>query len=142
MAQISVECEARWYVPIAKDENTVSDSGPSWLNDNFGKVVFDWKTDRKGSIVRQKARLLAKVVLQVAGIDYFDVIPLFSTYTLVYLMLSLVVKFCALNVAVHVEVTFVSSRLEEELYVVQPEVVKINKYGIHLISLTKAEYGL
>ena len=99
--------------------------------------VFDMKTDG-----RKKARLVAKGFSQIEGIDYNELFSPVVRFETVRLMLAL----AALNgwhvSALDVKSAYLYGKLDEELYLEQPEGFKIKGQEHKVLRLRHALYGL
>lgn len=106
------------------------------------KWVYDIKTDEKDSIVRYKARLVARGFTQQWGVDYIEVFSPVVRYSTVRFFLALVAHNNWKRVKLDVRSAFLNAELDEEIYVEQPR--GFEKPGQeHLVCfLKKALYGL
>ena len=99
--------------------------------------VFDIKTDG-----RKKARLVAKGFSQVEGIDYDEVFSPVVRFETVRIMFAL----AALNSwhisGLDVKTAFLYGKLDEEIYMEQPEGFKIKGQERKVLRLRRAIYGL
>ncbi len=99
--------------------------------------VFDVKTDG-----RKKARLVAKGFSQVEGIDYDEVFSPVVHFETVCIMFAL----AALNSwhisGLNVKTAFLYGKLDEEIYMEQPEGFKIKGQEHKVLRLCRAIYGL
>jgi len=99
--------------------------------------VFDVKTDG-----RKKARLVAKGFSQIEGIDYdeiFSPVVRFETVRLVFALAALESWHVS---ALDVKTAFLYGKLDEEIYMEQPEGFKIKGQERKVLRLRRAIYGL
>jgi len=118
-------------VPKTKQMNAI---GTKW--------VFKNKLDEQGVIVRNKARLVAKVYNQEEGIDFGETYPPVSRLEAVRLLLAYA---CMNGFRLHqmdVKSVFLNEYIDEEVCVSQPPGFKNHKYPDHVFKLKKALYGL
>ena len=99
--------------------------------------VFDKKTDG-----RMKARLVAKGFSQVEGIDYNDIFSPVVRYETVRLMVSLAALKQWHMRSVDVKTAFLYGKLDEELYMEQPEGFIRKGQERKVMRLKRAIYGL
>ncbi|BBN67220.1 transposable element gene [Prunus dulcis] len=99
-----------WYlVPRPKDTNVI---GTKW--------IFRNKTDEKGQIMRNKARLVAQGYTQIEGLDFDETFAPVARLESVRLLLSIA---CYLRFKLYqmdVKSAFLNGVLQEEVYVEQP----------------------
>jgi len=99
--------------------------------------VFDIKSDG-----RKRARLVAKGFSQVEGIDYDEVFSPIVRYETVRIMFAL----AALNgwhiSGLDVKTAFLYGKLDEEIYMEQPEGFKVKGQERKVLRLRRAIYGL
>ncbi|KAH9088958.1 hypothetical protein LEN26_019328 [Aphanomyces euteiches] len=106
------------------------------------KWVWKVKYQPTGEVERFKARLVIKVFLQIAGVDFTD------TFAPVLRLESLRV-FCALialldlnTVQIDIKTAFLHGDLDEEIYMVQPEGFIDQERPTDVCLLKKSLYGL
>ncbi|CAL8163300.1 unnamed protein product [Prunus armeniaca] len=121
-----------WYlVPRPKDSNVI---GIKW--------IFQNKTDEKGKIMRNKAKLVAQGYTQIEGLDFDETFALVARLESVQLLLSIA---CHLRFKLHqmgVKNVSLNGVLKEEVYVDQPEGFQDPIHPNHVYRLKKALYGL
>ena len=104
--------------------------------------VFKVKYKADGSVERHKARLVAKGCSQKPGLDYEETFSPVGKYTSIRTLLAIANQ---LNLEVHqmdVSTAFLNGKLEEEIYMSQPEgYVKEGKEEL-VCKLNKSIYGL
>ena len=106
------------------------------------KWVFKLKWDPKGKILKHKARLVAKGYVQKQGIDFEEVFAPVARLETVRVLLALAGKNGWRVHHLDVKSAFLHGKLEEEVYVSQPDgFVKKNSTGM-VYKLSKALYGL
>ncbi|BBN68998.1 transposable element gene [Prunus dulcis] len=121
-----------WYlVPRPKDTNVI---GTKW--------IFRNKTDEKGQIMRNKARLVAQGYTQIEGLDFDETFAPVARLESVRLLLSIA---CYLRFKLYqmdVKSAFLNGVLQEEVYVEQPAGFQDPIHPNHVYRLKKALYGL
>ena len=104
--------------------------------------VFKVKYKADGSVERHKARLVAKGCSQKPGLDYEETFSPVAKYTSIRTLLAIANQ---LNLEVHqmdVSTAFLNGKLEEEIYMSQPEgYVKEGEEEL-VCKLNKSIYGL
>jgi hypothetical protein len=99
--------------------------------------VFDLKTDG-----RKKARLVAKGFSQVEGIDYDEIFSPVVRFETVRLMFALAALEGWHITGLDVKTAFLYGKLDEEIYMEQPEGFKIQGQERKVLRLRRAIYGL
>jgi hypothetical protein len=99
--------------------------------------VFDIKTDG-----RKKARLVAKGFSQVEGIDYDEVFSPVVRFETVRIMFALAALSGWHISGLDVKTAFLYGKLDEEIYMEQPEGFKIKGQERKVLRLRRAIYGL
>jgi len=99
--------------------------------------VFDVKTDG-----RKKARLVAKGFSQVEGLDYDQVFSPVVRFETVRLILAMAALQKWTVSGVDVRNAYLYGKLDEEIYMEQPEGFRAPKLEHFVIRLKKALYGL
>ena len=104
--------------------------------------MFRTEYHADGSIVKQKARLVAKCYSQKQGIDFDETSSPVARFETVITFLALTAN---LNWPVYqfdVKSAFLNGYLEEEVYISQPEGFVVNGKEDNIYRLKKALYGL
>jgi hypothetical protein len=99
--------------------------------------VFDIKTDG-----RKKARLVAKGFSQVEGIDYDEIFSPVVRFETVCIMFALATLNNWHISGLYVKTGFLYGKLDEEIYMEQPEGFKIKGQEHKVLRLHRAIYGL
>jgi len=99
--------------------------------------VFDIKSDG-----RKKARLVAKGFSQQEGIDFNEIFSPVVRFETVRLMLALSALTDMHMEAVDVKTAFLYGKLDEEIYMQQPEGFKLKGQETKVLRLLRAIYGL
>ena len=99
--------------------------------------LFDVKQDN-----RKKARLVAKGFSQVGGIDFNEIFSPVVRFETVRLMLALSSLEDWYIEALEVKTTFLYGKLDEEIYIHQPEGFKVKGQENKVLCLHRALYGL
>jgi hypothetical protein len=127
-----IEKNDTWeLVPRPKNKNVI---GTKW--------VFRNKLNEDGQVTRNKARLVCKGYAQIEGIDFDDTFSLVSRMETISLLLSYA---CSKNVKVYqmyVKSCFLNGKLEEEVYIEQPEGFQFLESTNYVCKLKKSLYGL
>jgi hypothetical protein len=106
------------------------------------KWVFKLKRDEVGTIIKHKARLVARGFLQREGIDFDDAFAPMTRMESVRLLLALAAQegWCVHHM--DVKSVFLNGDLKEEIYVHQPPGFAIPDKEGKVLRLRKALYGL
>lgn len=125
----SLEAHGTWEL-VSRPENR---------NVISSKWVFKLKRDANGNPIRYKARLVARGFSQKHGIDYFETFSPTIRFSSFRLLLALAVKNDWSIEHVDIKTAFLNGKLEEEVYIEQPEGYSV---GSEVCRLKKAIYGL
>ncbi|KAI4326507.1 hypothetical protein MLD38_031816 [Melastoma candidum] len=106
------------------------------------KWVFRNKLDESGSVVRNKAKLVAKGYSQSKGIDYDETSGLVARLEVIGLLLAYVCYNDFKLFQIDVKSAFLNGEIKEEVYVDQPLEFEDSKKHDHVYKLDKALYGL
>lgn len=106
------------------------------------KWIYKSKINPQDIVVRQKARLVAKGFLQQTGVNYGEVFSPIARIETIRLVVSLTTKFHWSLHQLDVKSTFLNNKLDEEVYVVQPQGFEIKEHQNKVYRLRKALYGL
>jgi hypothetical protein len=106
------------------------------------KWVFKLKRDEADTIIKHKARLVARDFLQQEGIDFDDAFALVARMESVRLLLALSAQEGWHVHHMDVKSTFLNGDLKEEVYVHQPPGFAIPSKEGKVLRLRKALYGL
>ncbi|BBH07107.1 Leucine-rich repeat protein kinase family protein [Prunus dulcis] len=121
-----------WYlVPRPKDTNVI---GTKW--------IFRNKTDDKGQIMCNKARLVAQGYTQIEGLDFDETFAPVALLEFVRLLLSIACYLWFKLYQMDVKSAFLNGVLQEEVYVEQPAGFQDPIHPNHVYCLKKALYGL
>nr|GEU51643.1 integrase, catalytic region, zinc finger, CCHC-type, peptidase aspartic, catalytic [Tanacetum cinerariifolium] len=114
----------------------------------FGKIVIKrkwlWKNkkDEDQTIIRKKARLVAKVYAQEEGIDFEESFALVSRLEAVRIFVAYAAHKSFLIYQMDVKTAFLNGPLKKEVYVAQPDGFVDHEHSEKVYRLTKALYGL
>ena len=117
-------------VPRPKDKNVI---GTKW--------VFKNKLDENGQVTRNKARIVCKGYAQIEGIDFEET---FAPMARMEAIKTILAYACSKQIKVYqmdVKSTFLNGKLEEEVYIEQPEGFLLSEHGYFFCRLNKALYG-
>ncbi|PNY11358.1 gag-pol polyprotein, partial [Trifolium pratense] len=118
-------------VPRPEDANVI---GTKW--------VFKNKSDEKGTVTRNKARLVAQGYAQIEGVDFDETFAPVARLESIRLLLGVacILKFKLFQM--DVKSAFLNGYLNEEVYVEQPKGFVDPNLPDHVYRLKKALYGL
>nr|GFB36580.1 putative ribonuclease H-like domain-containing protein [Tanacetum cinerariifolium] len=106
------------------------------------KWVLKNKKDKRGIVVRNKARLVAQGHTQEEGIDYDEVFTPVARIKAIRLFLAYA-SFMGFTVyQMDVKSVFLYGTIDEEVYVMQPPGFHDPKYPARIYKIEKAMYGL
>ncbi|KAJ9566123.1 hypothetical protein OSB04_002089 [Centaurea solstitialis] len=106
------------------------------------KWVFRNKTDERGIVIKNKARLVAQGYTQEEGIDYDDVFAPVARIEAIRLFLAFASYKGFKVYQIDVKSAFLYGTIDEEVYVSQPPGFEDPKYPDKVYKLRKALYGL
>ena len=104
--------------------------------------MFKLKKNSEGSVIKHKARLVAKEYVQRQGVDFEEVFAPVVRCDTVRLILALTAQHGWEVLHWDVKLAFLNGVLQEEVYVAQPEgfVIKAEEHKVYMLS--KALHGL
>ena len=106
------------------------------------KWVFKNKTDERGIVVKNKARLVVQGYRQEEGIDYDETFAPVARLEAIRLFLAFAVNHNMKVFQMDIKSAFLYGTLQEEVYVCQPPGFEDPFYPDHVYRLNKALYGL
>ncbi|KAJ9567533.1 hypothetical protein OSB04_003499 [Centaurea solstitialis] len=106
------------------------------------KWIFRNKTDERGIVIKNKARLVAQGYTQEEGIDYDDVFAHVAIIEAIRLFLAFASYKGFKVYQLDVKSAFLYGTIDEEVYVSQPPGFEDPKYPDKVYKLRKALYGL
>ncbi|KAJ9535340.1 hypothetical protein OSB04_un001549 [Centaurea solstitialis] len=106
------------------------------------KWVFRNKLDEIGTIIRNKARLVAQGYRQEEGIDYDETFAPVARLEAIRLFLAFAAHMNFKVYQMDIKNAFLNGKLNEEVYVAQPPGFVDPKFPDHVYKLNKALYGL
>ncbi|XP_040363426.1 uncharacterized protein LOC121049643 [Rosa chinensis] len=115
---------------------------PSKCNVIGTKWIFRNKSDEKGNVIRNKARLVAQGYSQVEGLDFDQTFALVARLESVRLLLSVSCHLRFKLFQMDVKTAFLNGNLQEKVYVEQPPGFQDPHNLDHVYRLKKALYGL
>jgi hypothetical protein len=118
-------------VPRPKDKSMVS-----------SKWIYKIKHAADGSVEKFKARFVARGFSQKEGIDYDENFSPVARYTSIRVIISLA---SVLGWKLHqmdVKTTFLNGKIEQEVFVEQPNCFVLHNKDTHVCKLRKVLYGL
>jgi hypothetical protein len=118
-------------VPRPQDKSVVSSR---WL--------YKVKQAADGSVEKHKARFVARGFSQVEGIDYDETFAPVARYSSIRSMLALSAQMGWKIHQMDVKTAFLNGKIEEEVYIEQPEGFETFDRESHVCRLKRALYGL
>ena len=106
------------------------------------KWIFRNKTDKKGNVIRNKARLVAQGYSQMEGVDYDETFNLVARIESIRILLALACHLKFKLYQMDVKTTFLNGLLKEDVYVTQPKGFIDPHFLDHMLYLKKALHGL
>ncbi|KAJ9561157.1 hypothetical protein OSB04_006317 [Centaurea solstitialis] len=106
------------------------------------KWIFRNKLDEIGTIIRNKARLVAQGYRQEEGIDYDETFAPIARLEAIRLFLAFAAHMNFKVYQMDIKNAFLNGKLNEEVYVAQPPGFVDPKFPDHVYKLNKALYGL
>ncbi|KAJ9547789.1 hypothetical protein OSB04_020332 [Centaurea solstitialis] len=106
------------------------------------KWIFRNKLDEIGTIIRNKARLVAQGYRQEEGIDYDETFAPVARLEAIRLFLAFAAHMNFKVYQMDIKNAFLNGKLNEEVYVAQPPGFVDPKFPDHVYKLNKAPYGL
>nr|GEY70329.1 putative ribonuclease H-like domain-containing protein [Tanacetum cinerariifolium] len=128
---ISLIPTTRVLVDLPKGERVI---GSKW--------VFRNKKDKRGIMIRNKARLVAQGHTQEKGIDYDEVFALIARIEAIWLFLAYAFFMGFMVYQMDVKSAFLYGTIEKEVYVCQPPGFEDPDYPDKVYKVVKALYGL
>jgi hypothetical protein len=118
-------------VPRPKDKSVVS-----------SKWIYKIKHAVDGSVENFKARFVASGFTQKEGIDYEETFAPVARYTSIQTIIALTFVLGWKLHQMDVKTTFLNGKIEQKVFVEQPDGFVLHNKGTHLCKLRKALYGL
>ncbi|KAJ9557387.1 hypothetical protein OSB04_012001 [Centaurea solstitialis] len=106
------------------------------------KWIFRNKLDKVGTIIRNKARLVAQGYRQEEGIDYDETFAHVARLKAIRLFLAYAAHMNFKVFQMDIKNAFLNGKINEEVYVAQPPGFVDPKFPDHVYKLNKALYGL
>jgi hypothetical protein len=106
------------------------------------KWVFRNKQDEYGVMMRNSARLIAKVYAQVAGLDFYETFALVARLESICILLAYATHHSSKIFQMGVKSTFLNGPIKEEVYVEKPPDFDDDRYHNHVYKISKVLYGL
>ncbi|GJY25154.1 retrovirus-related pol polyprotein from transposon TNT 1-94 [Tanacetum coccineum] len=106
------------------------------------KWIYKVKLDELGGILKNKARLVARVYRQEEGIDFEESFSSVARLEAIRIFLAFVVHMNMVVYQMDVKTAFLNSNLREEVFVSQPDGFVDKDKPNHVYKLKKAFYGL
>jgi len=106
------------------------------------KWIFKNKTDEHGTVVRNKASLVAQGYTQIEGLDFDETFAPVARLKSIRIILSIACHLRFKLYQMDVKSAFLNGVLQEEVYVEQPKGFQDPHHPHHVYKLKKALYGL
>jgi hypothetical protein len=106
------------------------------------KWIFKNKTDEHGTVVRNKARLVAQGYTQIEGVDFDETFAPVARLESIIILLSIACHLGFKLYQMDVKSAFLNGVLQEEVYVEQPKGFQDPHHPHHVDKLKNALYGL
>ena len=106
------------------------------------KWIFKNKSDKHGTIIRNKSRLVAQGYTQVEGIDFDETFALVARLKSIRILLAIVSHLNFKLYQMDVKSAFLNGMLQEEVYVEQPKGFDDPHKSDDVYKLKRALYGL
>ena len=106
------------------------------------KWIFKNKTDERGIVVKNKARLVVQGFRQEEGIDYDETFAPVARLEAIRLFLAFAVNHNIKVYQMDIKCAFLYGKLQEEVYVCQPPGFEDTFHPDYVYKLNKALYGL
>nr|GFC31412.1 putative ribonuclease H-like domain-containing protein [Tanacetum cinerariifolium] len=110
--------------------------------DFYTCMVYKNKKDKRGIVIRNKARLVAQGHTQEEGIDYEEVFAPVARIEAIRLVLAYAFFMGFLVYQMDVKSAFLYGTIEEEVYVCQPSGFEDPDHPDKVYKVVKALYGL
>ncbi|GJT67942.1 retrotransposon protein, putative, ty1-copia subclass [Tanacetum coccineum] len=106
------------------------------------KWLFKKKTDINGNINTYKARLVAKCFTQTYGVDYEETFSPVADIKAIRILIAIAAYYDYEIWQMDVKTAFLNGRLNEDVYMVQPEGFVNHKHPGRVCKLQRSIYGL
>jgi len=106
------------------------------------KWIFKNKKNEEGTVIRNKARLVAQGFSQIEGIDFDETFAPVARLESIRILFAIACHFKIKLFQMDVKSAFLNGYLNEEVYVAQPKGFIDHKHPNHVFRLKKALYGL
>ncbi|GJZ92543.1 retrovirus-related pol polyprotein from transposon TNT 1-94 [Tanacetum coccineum] len=114
---------------------------PGWIASG-SKWVFKNKKDEVGTVVRNKARLVAQGFIQEERIDYDETFTLVVRMESIRIFIAFATYMNFIVFQMNIKSTFLNRKLKEEVYVKQPPSFESSEFPDYVCKLDKALYGM
>ncbi|GJQ97236.1 retrotransposon protein, putative, ty1-copia subclass [Tanacetum coccineum] len=106
------------------------------------KWLFKKKTDMDGEVYTYKARLVAKGFTQTYGVDYEEIFSPVADIRAIRILIAIAAYYDYEIWQMDVKTAFLNGRLDEDIYMEQPEGYVNPKYPNRVCKLQRSIYGL
>ena len=106
------------------------------------KWIYKIKHAGNGSVEKFKERFVARGFTQKEGIDYEETFSLVARYTSIRTIIALAPVLGWKLHHMDVKIAFLNAKIEQEVFMEQPDGFVLHNKGTHVCKLRKALYGL
>jgi hypothetical protein len=106
------------------------------------KWIFKKKTDTDGNVIVYKARLVTKGFWQVQGVDYDETFSPVAMFKSIQILLAIAAFYDYEIWQMDIKTVFLNGKIDEELYMMQPEGFVNPKDADKVCKLQRSIYGL
>nr|GFC28807.1 putative ribonuclease H-like domain-containing protein [Tanacetum cinerariifolium] len=136
IGDLSLTTQTRSMARAVRDQDGISEM----FNEDFHTCIN--KKDKRGIVIRNKARLVAQGHTQEEGIDYEEVFAPVARIEAIRLFLAYASFMGFLVYQMDVKSAFLYGTIEEKVYVCQPPGFEVPKNPEKVYKVVKALYGL
>lgn len=143
----SEDCD-KWKIAMNSEYNSLMELKTWELVDRQNKKiipckwVYKVKKDPIGNIIKYKARLVAKGFNQTSGVDYFETFSPVVRHSSLRSLLAIAAELGLKMRHMDVDTAFLNGKLEEEVFMEQPQGFKVKGQENKICLLRKSLYGL
>jgi hypothetical protein len=140
--QVWKDCMLEEYRSIIKNNVWDIMPRPKVKSVVSSKWIYKIKHAANGSVENFKEIFVARGFTQKEGIDYEETFSPVSRYTSIRIIISLAFVLCWKLHQMDVKIEFLNGKIEQEVFVEQPDGFILHNKGTHVRKLRKALYGL
>ncbi|KAK8988349.1 hypothetical protein V6N11_061107 [Hibiscus sabdariffa] len=139
----------KWLEAMRSEIDSMSDNQvwtlvepPEWVKPIGGKWVFKKKTDMDGNVQTYKGRLVAKGFQKIHGVDYDETFSPVAMFKSIRIFLVIAAFHDYEIWQMDVKTAFLNGKLEEDVYMTQPEGFVTPENARKVCKLQRSIYGL